>query len=119
MPPRAYPPALQLALDMFKRLNVDPEYILEIFLSKLDILRALRFLSANQILDSVSARKYLEYSLKSNDLILFYSVFKCFQERNQKLRGSYQFAKGEDLIWPSSSKLSLKLSLTFPSFLFR
>lgn len=92
---RAYPPALQLALDMFKRLNVDQEYILEIFLSKLDILRALRFLATNQTLDSVSARKYLEYSLKSNDLILFYSVFRCFQERNQKLRGSYQFAKGE------------------------
>ena len=63
----------------------------------MDILRALRFLAANQILDSVSARKYLEYSLKSNDLILFYSVFKCFQERNQKLRGFYQFAKGKSI----------------------
>ena len=92
---QAYPPALQLALDMFKRLNVDQEYILEIFLSKMDILRALRFLNSNQILDSVSARKYLEYSIKSNDLLLFYNVFKAFEERNQKLRGSYQFAKDE------------------------
>lgn len=91
---QSYPPALQLALDMFKRLNVDQEYILEIFLSKMNILRALRFLDSNQILDSVSARKYLEYSIKSSDKMLFYSVFKCFQERNLKLRGSYQFAKG-------------------------
>jgi len=90
-----FPPALQLALDMFKRLNVDQEYILEIFLSKMNILRALRFLDSNNMLDSVSARKYLEYSTKSNDKMLFYSVFKCFQERNQKLRGSYQFAKDE------------------------
>lgn len=83
---QAYPAALQLALDMFKRLNVDQEYILEIFLSKMNILRALRFLDSNNILDSVSARKYLEYSVKSNDKMLFYSVFKIFQDRNHKLR---------------------------------
>ena len=97
-----YPPAVQLALDMFKRLNVDTEYILDIFVTKMDLLRALRYMGDNHYLDSVSARKYLEYAMNSSNEQLFYAVFRCFEQRNLRLRGSTEFAKGNQKVFSSA-----------------
>lgn len=89
-----YPHAAQLALDMFKRLSVNHEDIIDIHLSQYDILRALRYIQLHGDVDSVSARKFLEFSMNSNDPVLFYLLYKFFQERNVRLRGSPEFAKG-------------------------
>jgi hypothetical protein len=109
-----YPPAVQLALDMFKRLNVNEEYILDTFLTKMDLLRALRYMESNQNLDSVSARKYLEYAFNSNNEQLFFSVFRCFEQRNLRLRGSKEFATG-NLRNPSCAALTSMLILSSSS----
>lgn len=94
-----YPPSVQLALDMFKRLMVNDEYILDTFLTKMHLLRALRYMESNQNLDSVSARKYLEYAFNSNNEQLFFAVFRCFEQRNLRLRGSKEFATGIVIIY--------------------
>jgi hypothetical protein len=90
-----YSHAMQLALDMFKRLSVSEEDIVDIFLSQYDVVRALRYIQSNGNIDSVSARKFLEIAVKSGDDQLFYSLFKFFEERNLRLRASPDFVRGE------------------------
>ncbi|XP_028393229.1 regulator of MON1-CCZ1 complex-like [Dendronephthya gigantea] len=92
---KAYPPAYQLSLDMLKRLNSANETIVEILLSKGQLLPALRFLRSITSEDSVSPRKFLEAALNTGDSTLFYTVFKFFEQRNQKLRGHPMFVPGE------------------------
>lgn len=41
---------------------------------------------------TLSARKYLEAAIKSDQLV-FYSVYSFFQQRNVRLRGSPDFLK--------------------------
>lgn len=45
--------------------------------------------------DTLSARKYLEAAVKTDDPIVFYSVYSFFVERNARLRGSPDFLKSE------------------------
>lgn len=90
-----YPHATQLALDMFKELGVPPEDIIDIFLSQSDIFRALRYVQSHGNMDSISARKFLEFAAAADDPQVFYSVFKLFEERNLRLRGSPSFVKGK------------------------
>nr|CAG4643772.1 EOG090X028B [Lepidurus arcticus] len=89
-----YPPAYQIALDMLKRLNTANEEIVEVLLSKSQVLLALRFIRNLGYTDSVSARKLLEAAKLSNDPVVFYTVYKFFEQRNAKLRGNPAFVKG-------------------------
>ncbi|KAI1287649.1 hypothetical protein HDE_09955 [Halotydeus destructor] len=90
-----YAHAAQLALDMFKRLSVAQDDIVDIYLAQFDVLRALRYIQTYSDIDGVSARKFLEFAMNSGDNDLFYLLFKFFEERNLRLRGSAQFAQGE------------------------
>ncbi|XP_070554838.1 regulator of MON1-CCZ1 complex-like isoform X3 [Ptychodera flava] len=90
-----YPPAHQLALDMLKRLSTANEEIIEVLLSKHQVLTALRFIRSIGQVDTVSARKFLEAAVTTEDKMLFYTVFKFFEERNLRLRGHPRFVSGE------------------------
>ncbi|XP_049810731.1 regulator of MON1-CCZ1 complex-like [Schistocerca nitens] len=90
-----YPAAHQLALDMLKRLSTANEEIIEVLLSKQQILSALRFVRSAGVADQVSSRKFLEAAKSCGDPAIFYAVFKFFESRNQRLKGSASFAKGE------------------------
>lgn len=43
--------------------------------------------------DTIPARKYLEAAMKTNDPVVFHSVYFHFQQRNLRLRGSPEFMK--------------------------
>jgi hypothetical protein len=45
--------------------------------------------------DQVSARKFLEAAKSTGDPTIFYAVFKFFEQRNRRLKGSSAFSKGE------------------------
>uniref|UniRef100_A0A673AYP0 Uncharacterized protein n=1 Tax=Sphaeramia orbicularis TaxID=375764 RepID=A0A673AYP0_9TELE len=90
-----YPPAHQLSLDMLKRLSTANDEIVEVLLSKQQVLGALRFIRSVGGHDNVSARKFLDAALQTGDQMLFYTVFRSFQQRNQRLRGSPAFNPGE------------------------
>lgn len=90
-----YPPTYQLALDMLKRLNTANEEIIEVLLSKRQLLPALRYVRAIGAEDSISPRKFLEVASNPEDSMLFYTVYKFFEQRNMRLGGSPDFAPGE------------------------
>ncbi|KAL3868257.1 hypothetical protein ACJMK2_041088 [Sinanodonta woodiana] len=90
-----YPPAHQLALDMLKRLSTANEEIIEVFLSKQQLLPVLRFIRSVGITDTVSARKFLEAAMNTDDSQVFYTVFKFFEQRNSRLRNNPRFQQGE------------------------
>lgn len=90
-----YPPAHQLALDMLKRLGTANEEIVEVLLSKNQLLPALRFVRGIGAQDTISARKFLEAAFNTGDKMTFYSIFKFFEQRNLRLRGRPQFPVGE------------------------
>lgn len=90
-----YPPAHQLSLDMLKRLSTANDEIIEVLLSKQQVLGALRFIRSVGGHDNASARKFLDAAQQTGDQMLFYTVFRSFQQRNQRLRGSPAFNPGE------------------------
>ncbi|XP_061569580.1 regulator of MON1-CCZ1 complex [Cololabis saira] len=90
-----YPPAHQLSLDMLKRLSTANDEIVEVLLSKQQVLAALRFIRSVGGHDNVSARKFLDAARQTEDQMLFYTIFRSFQQRNQRLRGSPAFTPGE------------------------
>lgn len=91
-----YPPAQQLALDMFKRLSETDSDIIDILLSSGQLLTALRFVKSVGKVDTVSARQFLEAAANEGDKMLFNAVYKFFEERNIRLRKSPEFPHGED-----------------------
>ncbi|XP_066539363.1 regulator of MON1-CCZ1 complex isoform X2 [Hoplias malabaricus] len=90
-----YPPAHQLSLDMLKRLSTANDEIVEVLLSKQQVLGALRFVRSVGGHDSISARKFLDAARQTNDPMLFYTIFRFFEQRNLRLRGSPSFNPGE------------------------
>lgn len=89
--------ATQLALDMFKRLKIAYEDMIDVYLSvnsHMSVLRALRYVQKQDALDSVSARKFLEVAKNSMNDKNFFVVYKLFQLRNLRTRGSIDFAEG-------------------------
>jgi len=90
-----YKPARQLALDMMTRLGTATDEMIEIFLSEGKLVSALSLVKATGLVDSVSARKFLEAADKTDDRMLFFNVFSFFEERNVRLRGSVSFSRGE------------------------
>ena len=90
-----YHPATQLAMDMFKRLGTADSEITDILISRGQILSALRFVKATEKVDFVSARVFLEAAANEDDRMLFYTVFKFFEERNLRLRKKPEFPPDE------------------------
>ncbi|XP_069477005.1 regulator of MON1-CCZ1 complex isoform X2 [Ambystoma mexicanum] len=90
-----YPPAHQLSLDMLKRLSTANDEIVEVLLSKQQVLAALRFIRSIGGHDNISARKFLDAAKQTADNMLFYTIFRFFEQRNQRLRGSPHFTPGE------------------------
>jgi hypothetical protein len=90
-----YPAAHQLALDMLKRLSTANELIVEILLNKQKIISAIRFVQSCGRTDHVSARKFLDAAMKTGDRLVFFSVFKFFEERNLRLNGTPGFPPNE------------------------
>ncbi|XP_021069840.1 regulator of MON1-CCZ1 complex [Mus pahari] len=90
-----YPPAHQLSLDMLKRLSTANDEIVEVLLSKHQVLAALRFIRGIGGHDNISARKFLDAAKQTDDVMLFYTIFRFFEQRNQRLRGNPNFTPGE------------------------
>ncbi|KAI4900015.1 hypothetical protein NFI96_005109 [Prochilodus magdalenae] len=90
-----YPPAHQLSLDMLKRLSTANDEIVEVLLSKQQVLGALRFVRSVGGHDNVSARKFLDAARQTSDTMLFYTIFRFFEQRNLRLRGNPAFNPGE------------------------
>eukprot|EP00041_Stephanoeca_diplocostata_P015656 m.299467 g.299467 ORF g.299467 m.299467 type:complete len:725 (+) comp20113_c0_seq2:179-2353(+) len=94
-----YPPAFQLALDMLKRLLTANEEIVDVLVSKNQLLLALRFLRnlGPEAVATVPPRRFLEAAYNTHDASLFYIVYKFFEQRNITLRKRPEFRKGEDV----------------------
>ncbi|XP_072113451.1 regulator of MON1-CCZ1 complex isoform X4 [Mobula birostris] len=90
-----YTPAHQLSLDMLKRLSTANDEIVEVLLSKHQVLGALRFIRSVGSHDNISARKFLDAAKQTGDELVFYTTFRFFEQRNQRLRGSSHFTPGE------------------------
>ena len=90
-----YPAAHQLALDMLKRLVNAQGEIVEVLLSKGHILPALRYIRSIGKIDEVCARKFLEAAKATKDPLLFYSVYRFFEQRNLRLHNTTGFPKSE------------------------
>lgn len=52
-----------------------------------------RFARSVGLADQISARKFLEAAQATNNPTVFYSVFKFFEQRNQRLRGTTAFSE--------------------------
>lgn len=68
---------------------------MEVLLSKQQVLGALRFIRSVGGNDNISARKFLDAALQTADQMLFYTIFRFFEQRNLRLRGSPSFNPGE------------------------
>ncbi|XP_064797526.1 regulator of MON1-CCZ1 complex-like isoform X2 [Oncorhynchus masou masou] len=90
-----YPPAHQLSLDMLKRLSTANDEIVEVLLSRQQVLGALRFIRSVGGHDNISARKFLDAARQPADQMLFYTIFRFFEQRNLRLRGNPSFNPGE------------------------
>jgi len=90
-----YRPARQLALDMMTRLGTAVEEIIEIFLAEGKLISALTLVEKSGLVDTISARKFLEAAEKTGNKMVFYNVFSFFEERNLRVRGSGKFSRGE------------------------
>lgn len=80
-----YPPAFQLALDMFKRLD-EGDHIIEVLLAKKDIISTLRFIQSNPRV-CVQPHRLLEIAKDLDDPALLYTVFKFFEKRKDLPEG--------------------------------
>ncbi|XP_020349995.1 regulator of MON1-CCZ1 complex-like isoform X2 [Oncorhynchus kisutch] len=90
-----YPPAHQLSLDMLKRLSTANDEIVEVLLSRQQVLGALRFIRSVGGHGNISARKFLDAARQTADQMLFYTIFRFFEQRNLRLRGNPSFNPGE------------------------
>ena len=69
---------------------------MEVLLSKHQVLAALRFIRGIGGHDNISARKFLDAAKQTEDHMLFYTIFRFFEQRNQRLRGNPSFTPGEN-----------------------
>lgn len=106
----------QMAIDMLYKLNAETvipsrlpwclfssnfqlfdihlsQIIIEVFLGQGKIIEALRLANSLSGAEALSARKYLEAAKRTNDPIVFYTVYTWFQQRNIRQRGSPDFLK--------------------------
>jgi len=76
---KTYPPAHQLALDMLKRTY--PEHIIEVLLSKGQVIPALRFVK-NQKYGINDIKRFFEVALQSDDPTVFFTVYNYFKREH-------------------------------------
>lgn len=82
-----------MTFDMLKRLNAH-EIIVEILLEQGKVIDAIRLARLYTNTDLIPARKFLEAASKSDDKMIFYSVYNFLTERNIRLRnGNGDFLK--------------------------
>ena len=81
---------------IFQRLSTANDEIVEVLLSKHQVLAALRFIRGIGGHDNISARKFLDAAKQTEDHMLFYTIFRFFEQRNQRLRGNPSFTPGEN-----------------------
>ncbi|CAB1349762.1 unnamed protein product [Coregonus sp. 'balchen'] len=77
------------------RLSTANDEIVEVLLSRQQVLGALRFIRSVGGHDNISARKFLDAARQTADQMLFYTIFRFFEQRNLRLRGSPSFNPGE------------------------
>ncbi|XP_018789657.1 PREDICTED: uncharacterized protein C18orf8 [Bactrocera latifrons] len=88
------PAISQIALDMLSKIEAH-DIIIEVLLGQGKVVDALRLARNSMNNDSISARKFLEAAQKTKDDLVFHSVFKYFQLRNLRQRGTMDFLKSE------------------------
>lgn len=71
----------QMALDMLKRLNAN-EIIVEILLEQGKVIDAIRLAQQYTNIDFVTARKFLEAALKTEDKMIFFNLFNFVSKGN-------------------------------------
>ncbi len=84
---------------VFQRLSTANDEIVEVLLSKQQVLGALRFIRSVGAHDNVSARKFLDAARQTNNTMLFYTIFRFFEQRNMRLRGNPGFNQGKWFWW--------------------
>ncbi|XP_053952635.1 regulator of MON1-CCZ1 complex [Anastrepha ludens] len=84
----------QIALDMLSKIGAH-DIIIEVLLGQGKVIDALRLARDSKNNETISARKFLETAQKTKDDLIFHSVFKFFQMRNLRQRGTMDFLKTE------------------------
>ncbi|XP_012157077.1 uncharacterized protein C18orf8 isoform X2 [Ceratitis capitata] len=84
----------QIALDMLSKIDAH-DIIIEVLLGQGKVVDALRLARNSKHNETISARKFLEAAQKTKDDLIFHSVFKFFQLRNLRQRGTVDFLKTE------------------------
>uniref|UniRef100_A0A8C8H4E7 Mic1 domain-containing protein n=1 Tax=Oncorhynchus tshawytscha TaxID=74940 RepID=A0A8C8H4E7_ONCTS len=77
------------------RLSTANDEIVEVLLSRQQVLGALRFIRSVGGHGNISARKFLDAARQTADQMLFYTIFRFFEQRNLRLRGNPSFNPGE------------------------
>lgn len=80
-------------IGLFMCFHLIYQIINEVLLGQGKVIEALRLANKLAGADSLSARKYLEAAKKTNNPIIFYTVYTWFQQRNIRQRGSPDFLK--------------------------
>ncbi len=98
---------------VFQRLSTANDEIVEVLLSKQQVLGALRFIRSVGAHDNVSARKFLDAAQQTNDTMLFYTIFRFFEQRNMRLRGNPGFNQGKWFWCLCSLNIKIKIKIYF------
>lgn len=80
------------------------------------MLAALRFIRGIGGHDNISARKFLDAAKQTDDVMLFYTIFRFFEQRNQRLRGNPNFTPGKGRPGVTENNRSILMSGNFPKF---
>ncbi|CDQ65191.1 unnamed protein product [Oncorhynchus mykiss] len=76
-------------------LSTANDEIVEVLLSRQQVLGALRFIRSVGGHGNISARKFLDAARQTADQMLFYTIFRFFEQRNMRLRGNPSFIPGD------------------------
>ncbi|KAL7731723.1 hypothetical protein ACLKA6_018085 [Drosophila palustris] len=84
----------QVAIDMLGKIQAH-EIIIEVMLGQGKVIDALRLAKNSLGLEKVPARKFLEAAHKTQDDLIFHSVYRFFQMRNLRMYETLAFPKAE------------------------
>ncbi|KAL5236694.1 hypothetical protein ACI65C_004104 [Semiaphis heraclei] len=76
-----YSPAYQMALDMLHRLNTAHEEIVEVLLSKKQVIPSMRYMSQHNMLDHSTYRKLTEIAISTDNSKILHSTKEEFVQR--------------------------------------
>ncbi|KAE9528643.1 hypothetical protein AGLY_012218 [Aphis glycines] len=77
-----YSPAHQMALDMLHRLNTAHEEIVEVLLSKKQVIPSMRYMAKHNMLDHSTYRKLTEIAISTDNSKILHSTREEFVQRN-------------------------------------